>query len=437
MKTIERIKSLILINKLNVFHIFLISLLVRIAYLVLTYTPKSYQSLSDDLAYMNLAVNMVKHGLFILHTEELCLTAKIVGPGIGWLIFPVIYAFGENWLALFIYTAFISSFIPAFIYLLAKTIYTHRIAVFAAFWGIVYILFLKYTLTAGKDIWMTLLLLISIYISVKQINKTKYIFQVILLSFIVSLLIHLDERYIFFIPLFFIFLLLYGSKKRNIKLIKSFFFGFLVLVFMAPWLIRNYSIHKKIILISLRTAHYSDKILGYEKIEYFPSHDGRWYISPSQIDSIKNNSIKSYIEKKLLPQHVEAIKKGIVPHKFTNFETCFSSFINFWEPVDFCYSYYQTGYRFDGKWSLKHNLSSAFFYGIMLIFSIIGFYLLYKKQKIIIGYILSFILIYTLLHTFMIPFTTYRYRLPLDPYIIIAGSYGIIYTLKALLPQKN
>ena len=420
---------------MNVFYVFLMSLVTRLMYLGLTYTPESYRMLSDDKAYMELALNMVSHGPMVFNTTELSPTASVIGPGIGWLLMPVVSIFGQNWPAVFIYTAVISSFIPVFVYLIAKRIYDKRIAVLAAFWSILYILFLKYTLTAGKDLWMTLLLLTCTYLIVRQIEKEGHGIQIVMLSITYAMLIHLDERFLIIGPVFFAFLLFLRGKNLKAKLEKSFLFVGMVFVLMIPWLMRNYHVHDKIVLISLRTAKYTDKLFGYDQVENFPSHERRWYISTSDIEAIKDNNVTSTIENELDEQQVDAIKNGVLPHKFNYFETCLASFINFWEPIDISYGYYHTGYRFDGKWSLKHNLSVAIFYGVMLVFSILGFPLLFKKQKHLTLLILIVIVSYSFLHIFVIPFTTYRYRIPLDPYIIIAGCYGLVFFFNSLFTR--
>ena len=212
------------------------------------------------------------------------------------------------------------------------------------------------------------------------------------------------------------------------RLSKAFLFSALVIIFSSPWLIRNYKVYNRVILVSIRTAPYTEKLLRYEHIDYTVPHEGRWYISETRIDSIKNNLIKNpeQLEKIKTPQQIDAIKKGVLPHNFNYLETIWSSFLNFWEPVDFLYGYYQTGHRFDGKWSFKHNLSIGFSYGIMLLFSLFGFYYLFRKNKEYSILFLSVILIYMLLHILLIPYTNSRYRLPLEPIIIIYGSYGLI-----------
>lgn len=407
--------------------IFISAVLVRLFYVYLSYYPGFYETLSDDIAYMNLAQNILEQGFWLKDLEILGSYSSVVGPGIGWIILPVVAILGNNWLAIFIYVSFGSALIPVFIYKIAQELYANGIALFASLIAIFYVSFIKYTLSTGKDLWMTLLLIVVIYLFVRQ-RKDKAIHLMSFLGMAYVVLVHIDERMLIFAPVFVFFILLDKKFVFSIRWKKSLLFTGLVILFMIPWLVRNYQVYNRIILVSVRTNPYTEKIFGYTEKQYFPSHEGRWFIREGKIDSIRQGIIDNPIEqvKKIKSQqHVDAIKSGILPTKFNYWQTCWSSFLNFWEPIDVVYGYYQTGYRFDGKWSLKHNLSVGLTYGVMLIFSLFGFYYLFRRERYFTIFFLSLILLYMLVHVFAIPFTNSRYRLPIEPIIIIYGSYGL------------
>ena len=411
--------------------IFIFALVIRLLYIIVFYYPGISEEFADDKAYMNIAENLLQQGFWLSDLEMLGSYSGVVGPGIGWILYPVVAIFGSNWLAVFIYVAVGSAFIPVLIYKLAGFLYNQRVALFAAFMGIIYVPFIRYTLSAGKDIWMTLFLLLVVYVLLRQKNKWNGFLYFLLIGFLYTFLFHLDERFLIFAPFILLFFLSETGLSPGKRYLKAITFTSLVVLMTIPWVVRNYQVYDRVILISVRTAPYTEKIFGYEPVEYFPAHEGRWKIPEATLDSIKNNQIENpdQLKKIKTPQQIDAIKKGILPEDFTYWETVWSSFINFWEPIDLVYSYYQTGHRFDGRWSLRHNLSVGFTYGVMLLFSLVGLFYLYKRNKSISNLFLIILIIYMSLHIFLIPFTNSRYRLPLEPIIIIYGSYGLIKAL--------
>lgn len=417
-------------------HLLILALAIRLLYVFGLYTPDYYLNLSDDLAYMNLAIQLGEQGFWLTNLQQLGTYSSIIGPGIGWFIFPVVSLFHGSWLALFIYTALIGSLIPVVTYKLALLLFDKRIALISGLWASLYFLHIKYTLSAGKDLWMTLLLLTIIYLTVRYrlTEKIKYLFGSAILY---TLLIHLDERFLILSILFLGFFILVDRNKSR-PFLRPLLFVVTVSMLSLPWLIRNYRVYNRVILISVRTAPITEKIFGYSHISYFPSHEGRWFLSNAQLDSVKQGMVSRNIRKKLeSEQQVEAIKKGILPHRFSYTEKILSNFINFWEPFDFNAGYYQTGYRYDGRWSLKHNLITLTSYATLLLLFPLGFWLLYRKKRFLALYLLAIMLLYFLPHFLLIHFTTYRYRAPLDPLIIIIGCAGIYFAFSRLVYKKS
>jgi 4-amino-4-deoxy-L-arabinose transferase-like glycosyltransferase len=429
---ITKLQNLLL--NIKGWHIFIGAIIVRVAYLALFYSPDYYKNLSDDIAYMNLAVEMINQGIFITDLEQLGLYSSIVGPGIGFLILPVVLVFGKNWLAVFIYTSVVSALIPVLIYKLGKLLSTSYVAVFAALWAIIYVPLIKLNLSCGKDVWMTLLFTAIIYLFLHP-NFKKGFKYIIYSAILYVLLIHVDERFLVISPVLFIWLIWNIKIDLKYRVRRTVMFILVCIVFSVPWIVRNYITYDRVVLISVRTAGFTDKLFGYEPKEYFPTHEGRWYLSESQIDSVKNSLFNNAILKKVEQQQIDAIREGKIPHKFSYAETVMASFINFWEPIDINKGYYQTGYRYDPAWSFKHNISVFFTYGVMLLFFFFGIWRLWITRPNELKLIISLILIYSLVHALFIPFTVFRYRIPIDPLIIILGWMAITYFGQKILIQ--
>jgi hypothetical protein len=128
---------------------------------------------------------------------------------------------------------------------------------------------------------------------------------------------------------------------------------------------------------------------------------------------------------------------GKLPRSFSFIENALMSFRTLWKPVDITYNYTTGGYRFDGKWSLLHNLAVGMTYGILLPFFVIGWISLYRSNRRIAIFLLLILVYHTLIHIVFIPFTRNRYRIPIDFIIIILGWHGIRFTFTPILKKLN
>lgn len=445
---IQKFINWLVCNKYIVWYLISLAFLIRIVIAVIQYNNASYLNLADDLCYYEFGENVISQGVFVKDTSQFNRFATtFVGPGMGWIVGIILYIFGPSWLPIFIVSAIVSSLITVFIYKLGKLLFDKKVAFCAAFWSIFYVFFMKYLGTCGKDLWMTFLFLLVIYFCFKSREKLAISKYIIYLSITYFYLIHIDERFLIFGPLIFIFL--FFSNKSN--LLSGFYKGIVYAVFVialsTPWLIRNYQVFNRVILIGVRTNKFTEKVFNYEHKEYLNNYEYLDYISPEQIDSIrtgtiqpdKNGEILLYNElgeltvsgghynRLVTEPEIIHLKKGYSPHRFTKLETMWATFKIFWRPFDFWNEYYMYGYSFNGKCSLKHNLSGGISYGLLLPFFIIGLILLIIHKPYIGITFLIIVSSYSLLHVLFVPFITERYRLLLAPIIIILGSYGILY----------
>ena len=128
---------------------------------------------------------------------------------------------------------------------------------------------------------------------------------------------------------------------------------------------------------------------------------------------------------------VKALKDGKRPAPLTGPEAYWSRIRTMLEPFQLEGDLNRTGYYYYEK-SFRHNVATFLFYGILFLFSIPGFYFLYRKNRQIFFLFLGTIVIYVLLHAFTIPYTNWRYRLPLDAIFIIVGWIGISNTFNLI-----
>jgi hypothetical protein len=413
-------------DKRLAFSFLLVALIFRVAYSIFAYYNFP---LPERMLYYELAQEIIEQGKVFYDSSNSYY--EVVGPFLPWLNALTMSVFGINYLGLYIVTAIASSFITFFTYKTARLFLNKKVSFFIGIWSLFYFFYFYYAPTPGKDILMALFLIILIYLFGKLFINKKFNYKLYLLFvFIFVLSFHHDERFFMFTPLFFVFIIIYETdrfKQFNIK--KSFFFGFLVLLMMIPWTIRNYQKHYKILLISTRTQMLTDKLFGYKsdefKGDYFMEPYGVYYIHDYQIDSViqglKKNTDGGHI---IIEKQRQYMKEGNLPHLFTPIEKFWVNAKEFIRPIQIEGEYQRTGYYYYEK-SFRQNLASFLFYGIMLIFSIPGFFFLYKKDKPYFILFFSIVVYYTLIHTFFVPWTTWRYRLPLDALFIITGWIGI------------
>lgn len=438
-------------HKRIAWFLFLIALAIRLLFAVYSFRNEAYLNLVDDLAYFDYGKNVLSQGIFVPDLEELGLTPSVVGPGIGWIMGLIFLLFGESWLNIFVFSAIISAFITLFTYKLSDRLFGKSVAFWASLWSILFIAFIKPVPTCGKDLLMTLLFLMVVYYSSVLLSKSFKHYKVFILGLLYFLLIHTDERFLIFGPMIFVFLIFANKKSFKNGLLQALIFTVITGAFSLPWLIRNYQVYDRIILISVRTAPYTEKIFGYDHVEYFEIPENRNYISPAQIDSIVSGILQPNTDGEIIlknlkhenrplivrSQYIDALKKGYYPHEFTKTEKIKANFTNFWEPVDMIYDFNRDGYRFDGKWSMKHNLMIGFTYGLLLPFFIFGLILLLIRKPLWGASLLIIILSYSMLHVLLIDFTNERYRIPLEPFIIIIAFYAMVNFGNIFLKKMN
>jgi len=416
------------------FIILILALLVRITYSIFAYKSNVMIQFEDDKVYYNVAKEILSQGIFLPDIEKLKnLWAVDAPPGLPFLISMIITIY-DNWLIIFIVNSVVNVLTCILIFIISNKLFNRKIAYISLVCSSLYILFMKYIPTAGKEIWLSFLLivLLTLLLEIRR-NKKKYL--IFVFSLVFTLLIHIDERYISYFPIFAIMFFIVENNWKT-ALYKCIIFCVFSFILFVPWTVRNYFVFDKIIIITLRTEHISDKLFGYSPKENYyvnVSPINKFYLSDEAIDSI----IKGYIVKteaglELTAEQIDAMRQGILPHKFSFWEDAISSFLILWKPIDFNKGYCYGGYRYDGVWSIKHNLSVGLTYGILLVFSFFGFYFLWINDKKFAVIFLLILVYHTIIHMIFIPFTRDRYRIPIDPVIIILGSAGIYYVFRKI-----
>lgn len=396
-------------------------MIFKVCYGVVAYNIYGTTKFDDDWDYISYANQIIKQGIWVLETSKL--NDDQIGPGFSLFLAILFSIFGENYLIVVIINAILGAFITILIFFLGKNIFNDTVGILASFWTIPYVLYYKWIPTVLKEMWIFFLFPLVIYLVFLEARKNKITLRILLISILFAFFIHLDERFFVYFPFIAIIFPILNRQNLKVSLTKGLIFFIFVLALMVPWTIRNYKAYDRIVILTTRT----DKVLNkfYKNWQYKEKRN-RYYLSNEQIDSIARGE-EIY---KRQPIEIERIKQGIIPHKYTKWEQWYNEFIEFWRSYRFTPGYVADGFRFEAR-SLRHNLSLLFSYGIMLPFFLVGVYLTFKKKNIMGIIIFSIIIIHTFIHVFLAG-VRYRYRVPLDIFIIILASYGFLWIYNCL-----
>ena len=420
-----------------VIYLLLFFLLLRIGIVVVA--GQKEKEFADAHSYNGYAHAILNGSNWLTHPEFL---GDVRPPGYPLFIALVYLIFGiNNFLAVYIFQSIVSVLTCLYIYKFSKKIFYEKAALLALIWSGFYIFYLKYVRELLRETWIFFLFIAFLYylylFLTEEINKTRNVW---LSSLFYFLLIHLDPRYLFYLPFLFLLFIIYQSFWEGVR--KYLTFLGLSILLLIPWTIRNYIAYDGFVLINTRTIDLreSDKqnpvmndrinnVLNFGIIDYALINDN--YPTEEERELIK----KGLNPNNRSQEEIRAVKNDIYPSS-TFIARKWYNFIHLWTPFDFGLSYRPLpDARFSGSWSARHNVSSIICYGFLLPFFIFAVYTLARKKNRV-WYFLTFpLIIQTLLHA--IQWGKTRYRIPIDAFIIILGTYGIYMMAKSILDKRK
>jgi len=361
-------------------------------------------------------------------------------PPVYPMFLAIIYSlFGaENLFAVYFFQAIISTLTVYYIFKLSSSVFCEKKSYLSLFWAGFYVFYLWYARMIMRETLIIFLIIFSFYnlwIFLRDKEKKHYLKSLDLWKFMISftILLHTDARYLFYVPFISILFVIYkniwvGAKQYSCVL------GIFILL-LIPWSIRNYIAYDGFVLINTRTidARQENISMRLEILsggvttqlinKNYPSEEERILIKKGrnpnnrlrdEIDIIKKNV---YAPTTFIGKRLYRFKEMWIPFRF------WSDYVPFPEA------------KFKGPWSLKHNLGSIVFYGILIPFVFYNAFYLFKKREKEIYFLIFPIVIHALLHILM--WGKERYRLPIDSFIIILGCYGIMIFIQNLKKIKK
>jgi 4-amino-4-deoxy-L-arabinose transferase-like glycosyltransferase len=224
--------------------LFITALIVRALYALFFYFS---QPIPETNLYYELAQDIIAQGRMFYDTSHPYY--EFPGPGLPWLNALTMLLFGKNYLGLYLVTALGSALITFFTFKTARLFLDKTTSLLIGIWSAFYLFYFYYTPSPGKDIWMAFFMICLIYQLLKLFPYGQFSyprFLLFTLTFVFSF--HLDERFFVFAPFLFLYILFYETQGfKKFRFIRSLLFSLLIILFMAPWTIRNYNKHNKIV----------------------------------------------------------------------------------------------------------------------------------------------------------------------------------------------
>ena len=207
----------------------------------------------------------------------------------------------------------------------------------------------------------------------------------------------------------------------------------LVVILLIPWSVRNYIAYDGIVLINTRTMDLRPE--GKSENTWQKRIDENVKSLGSITHVTVSNTYPSNHERELIKsgndnfgrtiEEQQAIRNNIYPDS-TFLSRKLYWFKEFWRIARFKAEYFPfPDARFQGMWSLKHNVSSILCYGLLLPFVVVGLFVMYSEKNRALLFLAFPIVIQTLLH--MLQWSRDRYRIPIDAFIIIIAVFGMFW----------
>ena len=425
-----------IINQSENFHlllVFFISFIFRLIYSFIHIKTNGINVGYDAKDYIQFSKEIMRQGWMVLDISNI---SSHSGPGYPLLLFFDYLMFGNKnyYFSIFVGIIF-SALSTVIIYKLSFLIYKSvKISILTSLWAALYVHFIRHAPFIGKESIIFFLFPFCLYLVLSQ--RTSIYIKILMFTFFYNWLIHIDERYFLFLPIFLVIL----SEFRLDKFKYAFYTFIILILMMSPWTYRNYLVFERPLILTERSSRVIDPLLNYKspanefrdyKKNYYKTSDILFYenFCDSLVQGL-NPSSKNLKGGEVLKF---AINSGYIPKTYSKIEHYWYEFLELMRPFKFRANFTANGYRFWPEWKLASNLIYSLQFGTVLFLSIFGFYHLYYNEKKYALILLSILVIHIFFHV-SIWHSVQRYRVPLDFIFLIVG---IGYFFKKIQFNKN
>lgn len=393
--------------------ILIIALIAKIAFGL--YDFYSAPTVADENDYILEAHMILEQGPLVLEPYN---PKTFVGPGFPWLLAFTQWIGGTNlivWL-----NACLSVLTVILIYKIGKRVLKFPYVELAALWAVIYVPYTMYVGSVLKESLLQFLVVWSVYLAFRLRDQFS-LSKVTLFAFAFVYMIHTDERYLFFLPIYALAVLKWDQRiSANLKQISI--VSLWIIVFCLPWFARNYVVYERPVFLTERLHAPIDKKFGIKndlinRSEYF-SKEMRAFQ-----DSLLNGldpQISMGREKSLLAAH----NNGLTPHDFSFGERLWYNTLGYWSPIRTKGILLGSGWKYMDPRSPIVNILYTLNYGILLPFMLMGIYFTWRQGVFELKILSIYLAFHYILHIVMI-LGSGRYRHPVDFIIILLAFYGL------------
>ena len=402
------LKPEILSEKRILIFFTLLTILLRSIYVYIIYTSKGTVNWSDDLYYL-FAGEHIAMGNW--SPEWPGRPELIVGPTLPILVAFFIKLFNDPVIPFFGYNILVTSLMIPVLFYLGKELFNKNTGWLLAIWGVFFIEAFKYSPHILKEPTLFLFVPLTLLFLIRSVKAENPVRNIIYASLSFAWLIHTDERFFAYFPVF-IILFLFIKPLQFHKFAKpASLWLILGLLLMLPWSIRNYNVFDQLVILTPRTTAITAKFWG-ENLEAAASHFSNEGTRQAMIEARRERATEF------------GEKFGKTPYEFGKGEARLKAFQHFWQPTYVNLHFIQYGFRTE-KWSFRHNAVSMIFYGIFLPFYIMGFYFLVKRKHWTGLFIALIPFIHSLMHAYMV-WSLERYRSPITFIVVMIGIWAAL-----------
>jgi len=390
----------------------LINLLICLIYL-LGYSKSMYVPWHE---YTDIAVNIAAGngyrgtGFFKLF----CGPTAFLMPIYSYLLAFFIYIFKlpTAYLMARCFNALINIAILLMIYKLAEEIYDKRVGVVSAAIFSIYLPFVFWTYEVWDTLLFSLILLVSVYLTLIALKKNKWPIIISLgISLGLSILINAISAVL--VPFLLGYYMLNSNNKPIEAIREALIVLLLIIVIVIPWSYRNCLAFKT--FIPLRTGLWLNLYLGNN-----PDSTGTVYLKyKGRVCEDYNEGITRHFRPMIssLMKYNEYDQDQYLKDKFKQYIVV--------SPLEFSRLLLKKAYYF---WWFnpfeKTHLICVYEYALVLLLALCATcFDCFKKKRAKLILILFFT--FTIIYVLTGPFFNWKYRLPIEPYLIILAAYSI------------
>jgi hypothetical protein len=403
------------LHKVNAWHLFIISLVVRLLYTSLHLWQNGVVVDADAADYAQFAQFILDQGWMV---EDISQLNAHSGPGYPWVMALDLLLFSSMSFPLTIGLQILfNSLTPVVFYHLGRTLQIKKSMMLVfGFWMAIYLQHIRYAPLLTKENLVFCLLPLSVLLLIRLRQQLTWV-NIVSWSATYGFLIHIDERYFFFLPVLIIYVF-WKKESWQWKSVTALVFSLAVV--MTPWLYRNWVVYERPVILTERVSPFTDKLLGYttpvnpHRVDKPHSYDrSNLPLYESITDSLQKGLALKNRWVKFIATMKRGIRDGNPPRTYSRMEARWHEFAELLRPIRFNGGYTANGYRYFPPWKFSSNLIYGIQYGSILLLACLGL-ILYARYFTLEWWILFALLgLHIFLHSF-IGFGLQRYRVPVD-----------------------